>query len=54
MILNPQQELGEETVGSTIGLEDGALMEMVGQDLGCVQCYLGRFIGKGDLGGWQP
>ena len=37
MVLYPRQQLWEEPVGRTIGLDDGALVEKVRQNLGCVQ-----------------
>ena len=43
MVLYPRQELREEPVGCAIGLDDGALVEEVGQDLGSVEGHLGRF-----------
>ena len=51
MILDPRQQLWEETIGCTIGLDNRALVEEVGEDLGRVQCYLRRFRFLGESSG---
>ena len=53
MVLYPRQQLWEEPVGRTIGLDDGALVEKVRQNLGCVQGNLkNELVGFDWLVGW--
>ena len=54
MVLYPRQQLWEEPVGRTIGLDDGALVEKVRQNLGCVQGNLrNELVGFDWFLGWM-